>query len=259
MVAEREGKEVCYDSEALPPKPPMTGQLLSSERVVLATPDGGAAPGFIARSIPKQLGGPGVVILPDRRGLHWFYERLAENFADTGIDAVAVDFYHRTAGTSFRGDDFDPTEHRGAVTTQSLQHDVHAGVGALREMGVSRTYVVGFCFGGHGALLAATDPELAGVVSFYGFPTREDAEGRSPVSDARDGRVAVPILAMFGADDESVGREAPHDYRDALAAGGATHEVVVYQDAGHSFFDRRMREQEEHCADAWQRIVAFVR
>jgi carboxymethylenebutenolidase len=273
---------MCYAPEALPPKPPKSGYLLSAGRTVLATPDGGMAPAFIAQTLPvpklasdsvERLGvsdplvyraepgsgTPGVVILPDQRGLHWFYEKLAEYFADAGIHAVAVDFYHRTAGTAFRGDDFDFAAHRGSVTTQSLDNDVRAGIGALRNLGVSRTYVLGFCLGGRGALLQATNPDLAGVVGFYGFPTREDAEGRSPIGDAGDGKAVVPILALFGADDESVGREAPHEYREALSRGGASHEVVVYPDAGHSFFDRRMREQEDHCADAWSRILKFVR
>lgn len=273
---------MCYEPEALPPKPPVGGLLMESRRTVLPTSDGGSAAAFVAQALPLQrsVSGdversgvsdplvyradsaptrPGVVILPDQRGLHWFYERLAEYFADAGIHAVAVDFYHRTAGTAFRGDDFDFAEHRGAVTSESITADAGAGVEALKSLGVTRPYVLGFCLGGRGALLQAVDSRLAGVVSFYGFPTREDAQGRSPLSDAEQGKVAVPILGLFGADDESVGREAPHDYRATLAKAGAEHEVVVYPGAGHSFFDRRMREQEEHCADAWQRILAFIR
>lgn len=273
---------MCYSPEALPPKPPVSGYLLSSRRTALPTSDGGLAAAFVAESLPlvRSVSGdveragvtdplvyradsaptrPGVVILPDQRGLHWFYERLAEYFADAGIHAVAVDFYHRTAGTAFRGDDFDFAEHRGAVTSQSITDDARAGVEALHALGVTRTYVLGFCLGGRGALLQAVDSSLAGIVAFYGFPTREDSEGRSPLRDAQDGKVAVPILGLFGAEDESVGREAPHEYRDTLAKAGAKHEVVVYPGAAHSFFDRRMREQEEHCADAWARILAFVR
>lgn len=272
---------MCHDAEALPPNPPISGYLLSGRRTSLPTRDGGVAAAFVAEALPtpKNMTGaversgvadplvyranatpsrPGVVILPDQRGLHWYYERLAELFADAGVHAVAVDFYHRTAGTAFRGDDFDFAEHRGAVTSDTITHDAEAGIDALRGMGVDRVFVLGFCLGGRGALLQATNNSVEGVIGFYGFPTREDGAGRSPLSDAEQGKVVAPILGLFGAEDESVGRDAPHQYRDALVRAGVKHEVVVYPGAGHSFFDRRMREHEDHCADAWNRILEFV-
>lgn len=200
-----------------------------------------------------------MVILPDRRGLHRYYERLAERFADAGIPAVTVDFYHRSAGTSYRGDDFDPTEHREVLTNEHLRADAAAGAAALRSEGIDRVYVMGFCLGGRAALLEAVDPAWSGVVSFYGFPTREDPDGRSAVRDAEQGAVKVPVLALFGAEDEGVGRDAPERYEAALSGAGVPHEVIAYPGAGHSFFDRKMLEHADHCADAWERMLAFVR
>jgi carboxymethylenebutenolidase len=272
---------MCHSPEALPPKAAREGFLLESRRTVLETSDGGLAPAFLAKTLPGPTSArtdveregvsqpvvyraesspsrPGVVILPDQRGLHWFYERLAENFADAGIAAVAVDFYHRTAGTAFRGDDFDFAPHRGEVTTEHLVADADAGAAALRSEGVDRVYALGFCFGGRGALLQAVEPGWAGVVAFYGFPTRESGDGRSPISDAHKGNVRCPVLGLFGAEDDSVGRDAPHEYQAALAEAGVQHEVAIYPGAGHSFFDRKMAEQGENCQDAWRRILEFV-
>jgi carboxymethylenebutenolidase len=241
--------------------------LSSSERLALPTSDGGLTPACLARSLPigpvdradGRTDRPGMVILPDRRGLHPYYERLAECFADAGIPAVAVDFYHRTAGTSFRGDGFDAMPHRELLTDEHVHLDAAAGAAALRELGVERVYVVGFCLGGRGALLEATDASWSGVVSFYGFPTRESADGRSAVRDAQDGKVSTRVLALFGAEDEGVGRDAPDVYGSALRAAGVDHEIVAYPGAGHSFFERWSDDFADECADAWDRILAFVR
>lgn len=249
---------MCFSPEAHPPSPPRSGQLQGSERMVLPTSDGARNPAALSRTIAGP-DAPGVVILPDQRGLHVYYERLAAAFADAGIHAVAVDFYHRTAGTSFRGDDFDFAEHRGAVTTEHLVADASAGAEALRALGVERVYALGFCFGGRGALLQAVEPGWAGVVGFYGFPSRESPDGRSPLNDAKNGSVRCPVLGLFGAEDAVVGEEAPAEYQKALEEAGVKHEIAVYPGAGHSFFDRHMVEQADHCADAWNRTLAFIR
>lgn len=248
---------MCFRPEASPPAPPRTGHLLDSQRLTLDTSDGGRTVASRARTLASDA--PGVVILPDQRGLHVYYERLAEAFADAGVHAVAVDFYHRTAGTAFRDDEFDFAPHRGEVTNDHLNADAAAGAELLRSEGVGRVYAVGFCFGGRGALLQAAEPGWSGAVGFYGFPKRETPDGRSPIRDAQDGRVRAPVLALFGAEDEVVGRDAPDLYRAALKEAGVTHEIAVYEGAGHSFFDRHMVQQADHCADAWQRTLAFVR
>ena len=248
---------MCFRPEASPPVPQKKGYLLESSRLVLDTADGGRTPARLARTIEPDA--PGVVILPDQRGLHEYYERLAEVFADAGVNAVAVDFYHRSAGTAFRGDDFDFAAHRPNVTPEHLNADAAAGEKLLRSEGVRRVYALGFCFGGHGALLQAAEPGWSGVVGFYGFPKREGPNGRSPIKDAQEGRLRAPVLALFGAEDETVGRDAPDLYREALDQAGASHEIAVYEGAAHSFFDRHMVQQADNCADAWRRTLAFIR
>lgn len=258
---------MCHEPDSNPPLPGRSGFLMSSERLTLPTADGGLAPARLARSLPpgpvERSAGvevrPGIVILPDRRGLHPFYERLAEAFADAGVDAVTVDFYHRTAGTAFRGGDFDAMPHRESLEDAHVHADAAAGAAALRAVGVERVYVMGFCLGGRAALLEAVGPSWSGIISFYGFPTREGADGRSAVRDAEEGRVATRVLALFGAEDDGVGRDAPAVYEAALRAAGAEHEVVSYPGVGHSFFEKGSEEHSDVCADAWARMLAFIR
>ena len=53
---------------------------------------------------PRTRAAPAIVILPDVRGLHPYYEELALRFAEHGVDALAIDCFGRTAGAEPRGD-----------------------------------------------------------------------------------------------------------------------------------------------------------
>ena len=43
-----------------------------------------------------------------------------------------------------------------------------------------------------------------------------------------------------------------------MSAGGIEHEIVIYDGAPHSFFDRTADEHVEACDDAWRRILELV-
>lgn len=58
---------------------------------------------FLAYSATAGVpGAPAVVVMPDIRGLLTFYEELADRFAERGFDAVAIDYFGRTAGLADR-------------------------------------------------------------------------------------------------------------------------------------------------------------
>ena len=56
---------------------------------MLESDDGARFAAFSAQ--PEEHSGNGVVILPDVRGLHRFYEELALRFAERGHAAIAID------------------------------------------------------------------------------------------------------------------------------------------------------------------------
>ena len=47
-------------------------------------------------------------------------------------------------------------------------------------------------------------------------------------------------------------------FEQALTGAGVEHEIVVYDGAPHSFFDRKQAEFAEASDDAWRRVLAFV-
>ncbi len=62
----------------------------------------------------------------------------------------------------------------------------------------------------------------------------------------------------MGGADEGIPVEDVRAFERALEEAGVAHEIVVYDGAPHSFFDRKFEEFADSSADAWRRTVAFV-
>jgi carboxymethylenebutenolidase len=246
---------MCHGPGSHPPVPEISGAAVSHDHLVLDAADGNRLAAFSAT--PDDPSGAGIVVLPDVRGLHHFYEELALRFAERGHAAVAIDYYGRTAGAERRGDDFEYMPHREQATVEGVQADVAAGVARVRDQGAQAVFTVGFCFGGsHSWLAAASGHRLAGAIGFYGRPGTGRDGTPGPADRARE--ITAPILALMGGADDGIPVEAVREFEAALDAAGVEHEAVVYDGAPHGFFDRTYEEHAEASADAWERVLAFV-
>ena len=96
---------MCFDHDSRPPIAPIAGGSLESSEVELEAADGNRFAAWVARAAEPT--GTGIVILPDVRGLHAYYRELALRFAEHGVDAIAIDYFGRTAGVGDRGPSFD--------------------------------------------------------------------------------------------------------------------------------------------------------
>jgi carboxymethylenebutenolidase len=243
---------MCFELDSLPPIPAIEGGAVGHEDLVLEAADGNRFAAFTAQ--PEEPSRKGVVVLPDVRGLYRFYEELALRFAERGISAVAIDYYGRTAGVEKRGDEFDYMTHRDQTTPDGIKADVRAAVEHLRLAGKS-IFTVGFCFGGRYSWLSAADGHgLAGAVGFYGNPREREWPG--PIQRASE--MECPILALQAGDDQNITAEDNAAFERALTDAGIEHELVTYEGAPHSFFDRKQEEFAEASADAWQRVLTFI-
>jgi carboxymethylenebutenolidase len=245
---------VCFDLDSAPPIPVVAGAAISHDDEVLQATDGNEFAAFVA--MPDEAVRTGVVIYPDVRGLYRFYEELALRFAERDIAAVAFDYFGRTAGTEKRDDEFEYMPHVGQTTDNGVQADARACVAHLRSHGVEKIFSVGFCFGGRASWIAAASGHgLAGSIGFYGSPTRRRG-GPSAVERAYE--IAAPILALQAGDDANITAENNAAFEQALERHGVEHEVVTYDGAPHSFFDRKQAEFADVSDDAWRRTLAFV-
>src|SRR3954454_15042236 len=253
----QEVRAMCFDHDSRPPVAEIAGGALDGRHAHLAAADGARLRAFRAR--PTEPSGAGVVILPDVRGLHRYYEELALRFAERGIAAVAIDWFGRTAPDDDRSDGFGYLPHVTATTWSAIAADITAGVEALRaEPDARAVFTLGFCMGGRMSFLAGTlGLDLAGLIGFYGTlagPWRNDAP--EPVAEA--GRIAAPVLGLFGGADGAITAEAIGAFDNALTAAGTEHRLVTYPGAPHSFFDRKAQEFAEASAQAWDETLAFV-
>jgi carboxymethylenebutenolidase len=238
---------MCYSDEARPPDHGLGGPVAAAEDLVITAADGNLLAAHVAR--PGRPNGAGVVILPDVRGLHHFYKALARRFAEAGVDAIAVDYFGRTAGIGSRGDDFDWQSHVQQTTAEGVAADVGAALDHLRSLGDDRLFTVGFCFGGANSWRqSAAQPGLAGAIGFYGRPAR--------VADVVDAMKAPLLLLVAGAD--STPRQDFVDFDKRLTEVGLPHQMVIYEGAPHSFFDRSYEQWQDACRDAWKRVLSFI-
>ncbi len=245
---------MCFELDSLPPIPVISGAAVSHEDLVLEARDGNRFAAFLAT--PEEPADTGVVILPDVRGLYRFYEELALRFAERGYAALAFDYFGRTAGVEKRGEDFEYWPHVEAVTGEQIKSDVATAVERLRSLGVRSIFTVGFCMGGRQSWLAAADGHgLAGAIGFYGMPGER---GGNPGPTQRAGEIEAPILALQAGDDQNITAEHNAAFEQALSEAGVDHELVTYEGAPHSFFDRKQEQFADASEDAWNRVLEFI-
>jgi len=253
---------VCFDHDSRPPIAPIAGGALDASLVELTARDGNRLAAF--RTRPSVPGRTAVVILPDVRGLHPYYEELALRFAERAVDALAIDWFGRTAGVAVRDADFEYMPHVQRTTWDGISADIEAGVAALRgEPGSDderplAVFTIGFCMGGRMSFLAATlGLDLAGVIGLYGTlagPWRNDAPAPLDLAASFE----APVLGLFGGADEAISAEAVAAFDAALAAAGVDHRIVTYPGAPHSFFDRKADQFAAESEAAWGEIIGFI-
>jgi carboxymethylenebutenolidase len=250
---------MCFDTDSRPPLPPIRGGAVDATAITLTSRDGTAVPAYAAPA--EDPSGAGIVIIPDVRGLHPYYEELTVRFAEAGVHAVALDLFGRTAPSRQRGEGFEHEPHVMQLTTSGVMDDVAAAVEYLRssEDGApDRLYTTGFCLGGRISFLqAAAGRGLAGVMGLYGWPAGPHRTGLpSPADEAP--RFACPVLAIYGGADAGIPAEVRDAFDRALDAASVEHRTVVYEGAPHSFFDRKATEFADASAAAWREMLNFM-
>ena len=199
-------------------------------------------------ALPASGPAPAVLVIQEWWGLNPHIKDVANRVAQAGYVALAPDLYHGEVAT-------EPTEARKLA--MALDQAT-----ALAELDVAARYlldleatkgtqvgIMGFCLGGRIAqAFAAHNPLNAAAVSFYG----------TPLSDEEAAQVHGALLAIWGAADQAYPLPRTEQLEQALTAAGVPNRRLVYEGAGHSFFnDTRSSYHAEAAQDAWQQSLEW--
>jgi carboxymethylenebutenolidase len=245
---------------------------ISVERPALrsARPDGPFTVNAYAAA-PKDAGPhtPGVVVVMAIWGVDAQLRDTVRRLAKAGYSAIAPDLYSGLNAPSGDGTS-DVTPFRalaGKLADAYVDADLEAGAAWLRRNAPERKIgVMGFCMGGAITLRQTVDkPDTYRVASvFYGkvrYGTTDNNGPITPIALAYAEEIAFPLVGSYGARDTSIKADDVRALDGRLAQLHKPHDIKIYEEAGHAFFDdTRESYVASAAADAWQRtLAAFTR
>jgi carboxymethylenebutenolidase len=191
---------------------------------------------------------PGVVVIHEIFGLNENIRDISQHFARQGYAVLAVDLFSGVSRITCMMQVFYGILIR--PLSNSTLADLQSALGFLRDqpgVDATRAGAVGFCMGGSYALqLAIADDQLRAASVFYGQNPR-------PLQAVAQ---ACPIVGSYPEKDFTA--RAAGELEAALTRYNVPHDIKVYPDARHSFFnDTGGSFAPEASADAWQRMLAF--
>ncbi|HWP67237.1 MAG TPA: dienelactone hydrolase family protein [Candidatus Limnocylindria bacterium] len=214
-------------------------------------------------AVPDAGVGPGLVLVPDVRGLSDHYREVAGRFAREGFTTLVIDLYSRE-GMPELPDMNAVFRWMAALPDARILGDLAAAAEHLRrrEECAGVVGIAGFCMGGQYALLAAcTDATLRACVSWYGmlrYTQRTPHRPRSPLDLAE--QLACPYLGLFGEEDALIPLADVDELRERLARAGKRFEIVTFPGCGHAFMNdtRPDAYRPAAAAESFRRATAFL-
>ncbi len=236
---------------------------VEARTVVYGELDGQALTGYYAEparpdSVARALGlasadeMPALIVIHEWWGLNDNIEAMTRRLAGEGYRALAVDLYGGSVA--------DAPEQAMALMRQATQDEASAVANLVAaytylrdEVGAPKIASIGWCFGGAMSLntALALPEELDAAVIYYGRLTT-DRDALATLS--------MPILGIFGADDQSIPVETVQAFESTLHELGKDVEVRIYDDAGHAFANPTGQNYVPEAAEsAWNETTAFLR
>jgi carboxymethylenebutenolidase len=200
------------------------------------------------------------IVLPEVFGVNAWVRSVADRLAAQGCPALAVPLFARTAPdlelAYEKADLAEGRRHKDATTSDQILADVAAAVSWCRaRCPQAAIQVVGFCFGGHAAFLAATLPGVEHAFDFYGAGVSRMRPGGGEPSLALLPEIKARLTCVFGTADPLI----PPEDREAIGVAlskvdpaGQRLRFVEYADADHGFMcEARSAFNPQASAQGW--------
>src|SRR5262249_4452920 len=219
---------------------------------------GGEMPAY--RAMPaKGKSLPVVLVVQEIFGVHEHIKDICRRFAKLGHLAIAPELYARQGDVSKIADSREIMAIVAKVPDAQVISDLDAAVEWASKSGngdVSKLGITGFCWGGRQVwLYAAHNPKGKAGLAWYGrlVGQPDELHPKYPVDVAP--ALKVPVLGLYGAQDQSIPLDTVEQMRAALKKGSSKSEIVVYPDAGHAFYaDYRPSYRQQAAEDGWKRL-----
>ena len=204
------------------------------------------------------------IVLPEVFGVNAWVRSVADRLAAQGYPSLAVPLFSRTAPDlelAYAAADLaEGRRHKDATTSEQILADVAAAVSWFRaRYPQAAIHVVGFCFGGHAAFLAATLPGVEHAFDFYGAGVSRMRPGGGEPSLALLPEVKARLTCVFGTADPLI----PAEDRGAIGASlhkvdpaGQRLRVVECVGADHGFMcEARSSFNPQASAQGWRLLL----
>lgn len=174
---------------------------------------------------PKGARKGGVVVIQEIFGLDRYVHEDVARWAEVGYEALAPSMFDRAAPGFVAEHDAEGTAagyaHMNATPIETALADVQACVDHLAARGP--VFLVGYCYGGVVAWLAAARLQgLSAVSAYYG--------GR--IAQYLDEPLKAPVICHFGRRDAHIPADAVKAAIESAHPGVAVH---IYEQSGHGF------------------------
>jgi carboxymethylenebutenolidase len=215
-----------------------------SQTETLMARDGHEFSAYIARPQGKPKGA--VVVLQEIFGVNHHIRSVTDRYAAAGWLAIAPALFDRVGrGLELGYSEAEIQTARGTmmqIDSAKALLDVAAAAAVVRHAG--KVGVVGFCWGGRLAWLAACEQPINAAVCYYGARIGQNLE-RTP---------RCPTMLHFGERDDHIPMSEVEQIRAAYPQG-----VIHVYAAGHGFScDERASFDAASAALAWQRTQDFL-
>lgn len=205
--------------------------------------------GLVTSNTGKKL--QGVLILPAWKGIDQEAKQAALDLEKEGYIAFIADIY---------GEGNVPTDNAAAAKIasqykqdyQAYQKRIGLALEQLKKAGADKIAVIGYCFGGTGALEAARAQfPVAGVISIHG--------GLGKDASRPNGSLPTKILIEHPAEDQSVPQEMVNDLIKEMNEGKADWQIYTYAYSKHTFTNPESKDYNPTMAKrAWQHTLMFL-
>ena len=205
--------------------------------------------GLVTSNTGKKL--QGVLILPAWKGIDQEAKQAALDLEKEGYIAFIADIY---------GEGNVPTDNAAAAKIasqykqdyQAYQKRIGLALEQLKKAGAHKIAVIGYCFGGTGALEAARAQfPVNGVISIHG--------GLGKDASRPNGSLPTKILIEHPAEDQSVPQEMVNDLIKEMNEGKADWQIYTYAYSKHTFTNPESKDYNPTMAKrAWQHTLMFL-